>query len=568
MPHLLLDDVFTFLTFLHVNDIVPRGTRRLPPNALVRLDQQLALPDRLKLSSLSGRGGKHGPIELETDRIRFIHFLCEASSLVALTGHWLKPTPRAAHWLKALPHERVAQLFDAAFPSRPDRALDQLWRIYRLPASPSPSPTLGLAPILDILRQMRREDPLKLTTLLKLARWDELPLHELLRYLAWFDAIEWRAIQWHGRSAFELTDQGARLLHRPDAPPAPPVAVPLPLKLTRTGKLMVPPDADWLTLYDVSQYAQLVSPQPRRIYQLDRDLVQRAIRRGEPLTRLVHLLEAATRRTLPGPIAQSLDAWAREVSRLSLRRVTLLETRDPSLLAQLSSERRTRQHIQRTLSPRAVVLREDRLPALVRRLERQGLAPRVEFQLPSPLGRRAGDEGSTRRKFDRQKFDAPTAAHLYLAVRLNHQMSEVLPSACRTPYSILLDLEKQLSPRDRDLAAQLADEAAERILHPPHSPLPLFLAGEGPGVGAASTAETITSLQRAIEAGTPLTIVYYSPYRDEVTTRTIEPHRIEWHGKTPYLTSALRAGASVAYCQLDSDERTFRVDRIRSVVSG
>jgi len=106
----------------------------------------------------------------------------------------------------------------------------------------------------------------------------------------------------------------------------------------------------------------------------------------------------------------------------------------------------------------------------------------------------------------------------------------------------------------------LADEAAQRILNPPTSRL-LSTGDHVPG----PTAETIALIERAIQIGAPLEIVYYSPYRDEVTTRVIEPHRVEWRGRTPYLTPALRAGASVAYCQLDGDERTFRVDRIRSI---
>ncbi len=553
MINLLLADVFTFLTFLHMNDVVPRGTRRLPPNVLVRLDRQLALPDRVKSSTLSGRGGKYGPTELETDRIRFIHFLCEAAGLVALTGRLLKPTPRVAVWLQASPQDRAAQLFDAAFPPQPDRTHDQLWRAYRLPGWQHTSATTTLAPLWDILRQARRDEPLKLATLLKLVPLDDKSLHELARYLDGFGAIEWRASPGRGRSAVQLTDEGARLLHRPDAQQPPPLKTtpPSPLKLTRTGKLIVPPHADWLVLYDVSQYAQCVSPQPKCAYQLDRALVQRAIQRGEPLTRLVHLLETATGHPLPKPVALLLDEWAREVSRVTLRRVTLLETSDPSLLSQLSSERRTRESILRTLSPRAVVVRQDHLPALIRRLDRQGLAPRVEFSLLPP-GRRAGDEGQspTRQKFDRQKFDAPTVAHLYLAVRLNHQLSDLLSAAYRTPYSILLDLEKQLSARDRDLAAQLADEAAEHILHPP---LPKVSVDDHL---PASTAETVAVIEHAIQAGQPLEIVYYSPYRDEITTRAIEPHRLEWHGRVPYL---------IAYCQLDGDERTFRVDRIRSI---
>jgi hypothetical protein len=538
MNNELLLDTLTFVCFLQAESVTPPKGRFLSPTILARLDEQLIVADHIQPPIGAAFGGKHGPTELETSRIRFIHFLCEASGLAALTGRLLLPTPRAAAWLKASPHDRVAQLFDAAFPAQPDRALDQLWRAYRLPGWRWASPTHALAPLLDILRQMRRDELVKPATLLKLTHLDDASLREWLCYLHWFDAIEW-----HGRAAVKLTDEGTHLLRRSDASrrdaprnDAPPM--PSRLKLTRAGKLIVPPEADWLTLYDVSQYAQLVSPQPRRTYQLDRDLVQRAIQRGEPLTRLVHLLETATGRPVPQAVARSLDEWAREVSHITLRHVTLLETSEPALLSQLASERRTRAGILRTLSPRAVVLRESGLPTLIRRLERQGLAPRVEFSLPAVA--------STRRKFDR-----PAIAHLYLAVRLNHQLSEVLPSACRTPYSILLDLEKQLSPRDRDLAAQLADEAAQQILHPPHPPL---LLGEGSGMGILPVAEILTLIERAIQSGTPLQIVYYSPYRDEITTRAVEPHRIEWHGRIPYL---------IAYCQLDQDERTFRVDRIR-----
>ena len=94
-------------------------------------------------------------------------------------------------------------------------------------------------------------------------------------------------------------------------------------------------------------------------------------------------------------------------------------------------------------------------------------------------------------------------------------------------------------------------EAAQHILNPPSTwPLPTDDHSPGP------VAETIATLEQAIQSGAPLEIVYYSPYRDEITTRTVEPHRLEWRGQTPYL---------IAYCQLDQDERTFRVDRIRSI---
>ena len=92
---LLMTDVFTFLCFLQARDIAPAKQRLLSPKVLADLDRQLLAPDRIRLAR-GLHGGKYGPSELETDRVRFVHFLCEAAGLVALTGRFLKPTPRAA----------------------------------------------------------------------------------------------------------------------------------------------------------------------------------------------------------------------------------------------------------------------------------------------------------------------------------------------------------------------------------------------------------------------------------------------------------------------------------------
>ncbi len=560
-------DVLTFLCFLHAEDVAPRGGRLLPPLTLARLNRQLLVADKISVPENTRRGGKRGPSERETDRIRFIHFACEAAGLVALTGRFLKPAPGVARWLDASHFERARQLFAAVFPSEGNRALDDLWRAYRLPGWRLGSPSVAFAPLLDILRQMRRKERLKLATLLKLVPLSphaEPPkdvLRGVLRYLTWFGVVEWL-----GASAIQLTDWGAALLGRADALPPPPDPEAQPFRMARrssvkqrprgrassspleqapTGEgprvgveLVAPSGADWPTLYELSEYAELIAVRPQRRYRLDRDRLRRAIRRGTTVKHIWQFLSAATGRALPSPVTALLQDWMQAVAGVTLRRVTLLEVAEPETLTELAGERRTRGDMLRTLSPRAVVVREDHLPSLIRRLERQGLAPRVEFPLPAGRSTRC-------------KFDQPTLAYLYLSVRLGHQLSELIPSAYRAPYSILLDLEAQLSPRDRDLAAQLADEAAQHILNPPASRL-LSTGDHVPG----PVAETIALIEHAIQTGAPLEIVYYSPYRDQVTTRVVEPHRLEWRGRTPYL---------IAYCQLDGDERTFRVDRIRSI---
>jgi hypothetical protein len=559
---LLLGDVLTFLTLLNVDDVAPRGPRRLPPTALVKLDQQLAVPDQLKSPMLSHRGGKHGPTELETDRIRLIHFLCEASGLVALTGKLLKPTPRAAAWLKASPHERAAQLFDAAFPPQPDRVLDRLWRVYHLPGWELRSPTSTTTKLLDLMRQMRRDERLKLKTIHRLVPLDvgdAAPIWPgLLTYLEWFGVIEWC----ERRSAIRLTQAGATLLKRADAPPllSPPqsgedrrsMRFAVRSKRSVNLDLIASPKVDWMVLYELAEYAELLpSKDGRRRYRLDAARMRRALEHGNSLDHVQEFLASATGKPLPPAVSDWLKEQARQVSRVRLSRVTLLEVDDPDLLTELTREQRIRAGIDRTLSPRAMTVREHRLPALLRRLERRGVIPRVEFSLLPP-GRRAALPKATRDEGQspaNRLFDQPSQAHLYLSLRLGYELSDLIPSACRAPYSLLLDLERQLSARDRDVAIELARECAQTILQPPQS-LPPTIEDRLPVL----VSETVAHIERAIREGVPLKIVYYSPYRDEVTTRLVEPHRLEWRGRTPYL---------IAYCTLDQDERTFRVDRIR-----
>ena len=252
VPLALLTDVFTFLAFLHAEDIAPMRLRFLAPSALANLDAQLRVPDGIVFTPR--RAGKRGATERETERIRFIHFLCEAAELVALTGRFLKPTPRAAHWLTRSTFDRAAELF-AALCNNSHRVQD-LWRIYRLPASPA-----MLVMLLDLLRAIPRDDPIHLTTLHKLIALpmlddvrdasSETIWRDLLRYLEWFGVI-----QNDGATAptLRLTAWGACLLRRTDAPTLPVDPPPQPLEL-RELTFHIPPYAHLPTLYELADYA-------------------------------------------------------------------------------------------------------------------------------------------------------------------------------------------------------------------------------------------------------------------------------------------------------------------------
>jgi len=111
----LMDDTFTLVSFLRTHDAAIVHSRFLSPLAVTALNALLCprdpLPARMQQRT-----------ERRTERLRFIHFLCEADRLVAPTGRFLKPTLRIKRWLTASPLERAAQLFRAAFPDQPRAA--------------------------------------------------------------------------------------------------------------------------------------------------------------------------------------------------------------------------------------------------------------------------------------------------------------------------------------------------------------------------------------------------------------------------------------------------------------
>ncbi len=542
----LLMDTFAFLCFLHADDVLPMGTRYLPNSMLLKINAQLLVLDDVQTVRLNGKGGTHGTTECKTNRIRFLHYLCEVAGLIALTGRYLKPTPRAARWLTRSREARAQELF-AAFRAT-TRANTELWRAYRLPGFRLDAPTHLLAPLLEILTRTPRDEMICVHALwqkIPFTTFEETPadiLRGILRYLEWFGVIQWR-----GDATFHLTDFGAQLLGGCAAPRAPERRM-QPLILSHChGEFFVTasPSADWQTLYELCEFADLETAAPERRYRLDRARILRALQRGAPREHIQNFLEHATREPLPAALVRALDTWTQDYGRLTLRREIILEAQSDEI-TRLAARKSFRACLARKLSPRAVAVRVESVPRLLRHLEKRRHTPRVEIPL----------DYSTKRPSDHA-----TIFHLYLAARLGRLLPDFIPASYRVPYSVVLDLEKQLSESDRALAAQMVDELTndlgrrtKDIEQLPASsgqqPTLSHALSEAEGAGEGSAAETI---ERAIAAHTPLEIVYYTAARDATTVRIVEPLRIEWRNRVPYL---------MAFCRTRMDERVFRVDRI------
>ena len=549
-PHLLLDTI-AFLGWLKNNSIRPRGKRWLPPKALAQLNSQLFLHDTIRLPASTNTGGRIGTRELDTHHIRFLHYLCEAAHLVARTGLYLKPTLRVKAWLATDPFDQLYQLFTAAYHDHPSRPQDDLWRTYRLPGWSLASPTGAfLQPLFQLLRAAPSGEQIKLSSLLKLIPLpedgDELPsdiVRGLLSSLQIFGAIHW-----HSTTTFSITTLGLAIIHYQ--------SLALPLSLSQAAQaptLQIDQQryplvlTDAATLYELAEYADLAAVKPARRYRLSRERVQHAMRHSRSLDAILRFLENIIGDALPTLLVQRLHDWAAALDRVAVRRVTLLEVKDPTTLTDLTRSQRVRESIQRTLSSRAVVLRESRLPALLRQLDRRGLTPRTNLPT-SVIASVAGAKQSPTRTFEN-----PVVAQLYFAALLNQHLADCLPAPYRVDYSLVLELERQLPPADQILARQLVTDAID-LLHPARPSLALDETWPlTSSTDVRRQSSIVAALEQAVAAATPLALTYYSPVYDQTTSRSVEPLRLEWHGETPYL---------IAWCHLRQDERTFRVDRI------
>jgi proteasome accessory factor C len=105
-----------------------------------------------------------------------------------------------------------------------------------------------------------------------------------------------------------------------------------------------------------------------------------------------------------------------------------------------------------------------------------------------------------------------------------------------------------------DLAA--AEIAAETVL----TQLQEVITGRAPfpawPAGGLPIEQSLPLIETAVATGQALQMSYYSPGRDELTHRLVEPYRLEHHGDTPYL---------IGFCHRAQAERVFRLDRIQAI---
>jgi hypothetical protein len=497
----------------------------------------------------------------------------------------LLPTLQWHEWLAASPAWQLATL-RSVLAGRAD-GQDPCWRVYRLPGWREADPLAALRRLYHSLALCPGDGTwLDLETFLHSLPDHHLDLaagpiepasdpHRLLLvgFLAWLGIVQ--LDRWQAPTAFRITPAGAALLPIQDAagptahsgPEAPAAAWHITAVDDDALSLAVDLDSPPALLYRLATASPVEWTAPGAA-QITPGSLARAARQESSLERshriaaLVRLLDAGLPEPLPGEIVGLLRRWAggdaalrtteHRGGHLAIRRVTLLESDDPDLLAYLAGKRGIRRHFRRAYGRRAVALDSNTLESLLRKLRRLGLVPDVEVDLDP------GDRPAANRR-----WGAEDAGHLLLAAKIYNRLPgrtplghapHVIRPTHYIPQQTLDRLAKGLSPRILETVEQMADDAVQRLREAIDGWRAPYLAASDRLTGPA-LAETLDLIGHALHEGHALDIEYYTAGRGELTRRTVEPLRLEDRDGVAYL---------VAYCRLRQDERVFRVDRIRS----
>jgi hypothetical protein len=601
-PHAAFDvsaDLSALLSFLNHENMRVRHGRWLPPRALKLFNERLSPPDDLG----AGRS------ELQAARISFIHYLAERAGLVGLIGDYLKPTLVAEKWLTAARQQRLCVLWDTWCESSDDnRALWHRYRLPALEEDDGPSTMLRYGPVArfrvlldslaacpvgplgqvsDLLNALVERDPDLLRPQTTYATWVTLDPHEraafetrartvlldlLGNHLVWFGLLGRVGELANGRAvesatfSLHLTPLGAALLGRDDgvwpADPAPtPLHVaPLLARDEPTDPAVLIRARDGVPLSDRFTLEAIVPPAPAAVVQNAGEMSQververyaltrlhflHALQRGHTVEGVVNFLERASGEPLSAPVLGTLYRWEEDLDRVSIRQTLLLQARDPTLLRDLTAQRRVRETLGQTLNARTVEVRADRLDALLRRLAWRGIIPRLD--LPRPLHPQHGPSPSSERTPlpGRERELEDEHAAIVVALRVYAHLADELGLATRPAYALSRRWSEGLPLRLHDGI----ERTVERTLEALHRAAPLEMEDRLP----EPTGPLLKALETAIQERATVEIEYYTAGRAHRTTRRVDPLRLEWRGDVAYL---------IAYCHLRRDERVFRVDRI------
>jgi hypothetical protein len=160
-----------------------------------------------------------------------------------------------------------------------------------------------------------------------------------------------------------------------------------------SGEILLPPDTAMADRVRVDQVARLVHADQVTRYRIDQDSLKEVVRRGVTSDEVIERLRAVSRDDLPQALVSNIHDWSRALSRHRLMEVTVVHSHQAhdsrqvqAVLGTLAVGR---------LSDTDVIVRQDQVAEVIKRLERSGMPILGDIERPSAPVKPASPELET-----------------------------------------------------------------------------------------------------------------------------------------------------------------------------
>ena len=180
---------------------------------------------------------------------------------------------------------------------------------------------------------------------------------------------------WEKPSSFSVSPWGAAFL---DLAGAPPDDLPShPASISPEGVVTLSREAPLNDRFQLARVAEWRSSGAEYVYALTPMALGRALSVGIEVERIERFLLRISDGNAPAAALVRLCDWAGRYGRVRLRRVAILETRTPQLMAELRAHERIRGYLRQAVSPTITLVRESDWNLLIQELHRAGYLPEI-----------------------------------------------------------------------------------------------------------------------------------------------------------------------------------------------
>ena len=384
----LIQDTCAFLSYLQNEDVKP-----LKDGGLARRDIE--------------RINEHFLVGEETERLTFLHHLCQRLVLIHTSEGLLKPNPpQASRWLKAPRAEQLLALQEAW---RDDPGWNELRRVKSLRCELTGwrnDPLLARKKILEHLARRQPQQWLSLASfaeaikesdpdfqrpdgdytswyirqaatgqyLTGFGHWDQvegaLIAHLVTKPLHWLGGASLGYDAEGNVRSFLITRWGAAFLGLPGEIPAEAFSSTMVVQPDFT--IVAPASGSLYDRFQLERIAAWQSSGDSYVYRLTRSSLARGLRQGIKTEMILAFLKRVSGGKVPRNVVSALQDWDKRRGQIRLRKALLLQVESELTMEELGALPQTRVYLREIISPKTAIITREDWPKLLDELRKLG----------------------------------------------------------------------------------------------------------------------------------------------------------------------------------------------------